>query len=332
MANKRKNKKKNAAAKQKAAAAYMSKKNAPVQKPQAPKAAPKPMPEEPVRVNPPVEAEAVKTESVKTEVVKTEAVKAEAVKAEPIKTDAGKAEPVKAEKVKNEAVKERPTAPKAAKPAPVKKQVRSGKPMPKPKPKQKPKRKKEPLKLKDLRWDRIIAVALVFCALVAGIVALIFWLSTRFSVPKAAIREYRGVNYSTNDLFEIQADAAEQSRLAGEMKRKGDVKLFEYYAADKLVIPDKGEPGWINLSNAFNNKYILMATIVDEAGNVCAHTRGIPAGFTLGEITLEYSVPYGTHNMHLVVSAYDIKTREVVGVQHSPLTVQVGIEEEMTDG
>ena len=53
---------------------------------------------------------------------------------------------------------------------------------------------------------------------------------------------------------------------------------------------------------------------------------------TLGEITLEYSVPYGTHNMHLVVSAYDIKTREVVGVQHSPLTVQVGIEEEMTDG
>ena len=324
MANKRKNKKKNAAAKQKAAAAYMSKKNAPVQKPQASKAAPKAAPEEAdkAKLNPPVEAEAVNTEPVKTEAVKAEAVKAEAVKTEPVKTDAVNTEPVK----------ERPTAPKAAKPAPVKKPVRSGKPMPKPKPKQKPKRKKEPLKLKDLRWDRIIAVALVFCALVAGLTALIFWLSTRFSVPKAAIREYRGVNYSTTELFEIQADAAEQSRLAGEMKRKGDVKLFEYYAADKLVSPDKGEPGWLNLSNAFNNKYILMATIVDEAGNVCAHTRGIPAGFTLGEITLEYSVPYGTHNMHLVVSAYDIKTREVVGVQHSPLTVQVGIEEEMTDG
>ncbi len=315
MANKRKNKKKDAAAKQKAAAAYMSKKNAPVQKPQAPKAATKEA--DKAKVNPAVEAEAVNTEPVKTE-----AVKAEAVKTEPVKTDAVNTEPVK----------ERPTAPKAAKPAPVKKPVRSGKPMPKPKPKQKPKHKKEPLKLKDLRWDRVIAVALVFCALVAGLTALIFWLSTRFTVPKAAVREYRGVNYSATELFEIQVDAAEQSRLAGEMKRKGDVKLFEYYAADKLVIPDKGEPGWINLSNAFNNKYILMATIVDEAGNVCAHTRGIPAGFTLGEITLEYSVPYGTHNMHLVVSAYDIKTREVVGVQHSPLTVQVGIEEEMTDG
>lgn len=277
MANKRKNKNKDAAAKQKAAAAYMSKKNAPVQKAQAPKAATKEADKAKVKL--PVEAEAIKTQPVEQ---------------------------------------------KAAKSAPVQRAARSGKP--------KPKHKKEPLKLKDLRWDRIIAVALVFCALVAGLTALIFWLSTRFTVPKAAIREYRGVNYSATELFEIQADAAEQSRLAGEMKRKGDVKLFEYYAADQLTIPDKGEPGWLNLSNAFNNKYILMATIVDEAGNVCAHTRGIPAGFTLGEITLEYSVPYGTHNMHLVVSAYDIKTREVVGVQHSPLTVQVGIEEEMTDG
>ena len=75
-----------------------------------------------------------------------------------------------------------------------------------------------------------------------------------------------------------------------------------------------------------------MASVVDEAGNVCAHTRGIPAGFALGEIAVDYTVPYGTHKMHLVVAAYDIKTREVVGVQYSNLTVQVGTEEEMTDG
>ena len=180
--------------------------------------------------------------------------------------------------------------------------------------------------------DRVIAVVLVFLVLVAGLTALIYWLSTRFVVPDGAVSEYRGGNCSTSELYEIQADAMEQSRLASEMKRKGDVKLFEYYAADKLVVPDKGETGWLNLSNAFNNKYVLIGSIVDEAGNVCARTRGIPAGYTLGEISIDWSVPYGTHKMHLVVSAYDIKTRELVGVQYSDLTVQVGTEEEMTDG
>ncbi len=280
----KKNKKKNAAAKQKAAAAYMGKQSAPVQKAQAPKTRP----------------EAAEKPGAKA----PEKVPAAAPK---------KAAPAQ------------PTNQKAAKLA-----QKKAKPSGKAKPRHK--RKKEPLKLKDLRWDRVIAVALVFCALVAGVVALIYWLSTRFTVPDEAIHEYRGVNYAAGDLYEIQADAIEQSRLASEMKRKGDVDLFEYYAADKLIIPDKGEPGWLNLSNAFNNKYVLMATIVDEAGNVCAHTRGVPAGFTLGEITVDYSVPYGTHKMHLVVCAYDIQTRELVGVQYSPLTVQVGMEEEMTDG
>ena len=271
------NKKKDAAANQKAAAAYMSKKNTPVQKAPAPKqnAAPE-------------------------EEKKAKVVSAHVKSAEP-------------------APKPAPAVPAQPK-SPAKKKARA-------------KRKKQPpLKLKDLRLDRVIAVVLVFCALVAGITSLIFWLTTRFTVPKEAILEYRGTNCSSHELIEIKADAVEQSRLAAEMKRKGDVKLFEYYAATKLVIPDKGETGWLNLSNAFNNKYVLMATIVDEADNICAHTRGIPAGYTYGEIKIDWSVPYGTHDMHLVVSAYDIKTHELVGVQYSDLTVQVGIEEEMTDG
>ena len=286
MANKGKNKKKNAAAKQKAAAAYMSKKSAPVQKARKAAPAPKAQPEE---------------------------KKAEANA--PEKTAQVKANPAAPQKAQKSAAP-RYAAPKAK---------ASGK-------KARPQHKKEPIRLKDLRLDRVIAAALVLLVLVTGIVALIFWLSTRFTVPDNAVWEYRGAVCSTNELYEIQVDATEQSRLAGEMKRKGDVDLFEYYAAKKLVIPDKGEPGWLNLSNAFNNKYVLMATIVDEAGNVCAHTMGIPAGYTLGEITLDWSVPYGTHKMHLVVSAYDIQTRELVGVQYSDLTVQVGIEEELTDG
>ena len=275
-----KNKKKDAAAKQKAAAAYMSRKNAPVQK------------------------------------------------AQPRKVSAPKAEPAEENKMKAVTAKVKPVQPEAAKPEQTVKAPQKTAQTSKPR----PKRKKEPLKLKDLRWDRILAVVLVFCALIAGVVALIFWLSTRFTVPKDVIAEYRGTNCSASELYEIKEEAAEQSRLAAQMKRKGDVDLFEYYAVDELIIPDKGETGWLNLSNAFNNKYVLMAAIVDESGNVCARTRGIPAGYTYGEIAIDYLVPYGTHKMHLVVSAYDIKTRELVGVQYSDLTVQVGIEEEMTDG
>ncbi len=192
-------------------------------------------------------------------------------------------------------------------------------------------KKREPLKWKDLRIDRLVAVVLAFCVLLAGLTGLIYWLATRFTVPDEAVIEYRGTNCSEKELFEITADALEQSRLAGEYKRKGDVEKFEYYAAEKLIIPVKGEPGWLNLSNAFNNKCVFIASVVDEAGNVCAHTRGIPAGYTLGEITLDWSVPFGEHDMHLVVCAYDAKTRELIGVQHSKLTVQVGTEEEMTD-
>lgn len=298
MANKRKNKKKNAAAKQKAAAAYMSKKNAPVQKTQAHKAAPAP--------------KAQPTEANQTKETPAKPVPERITQPNP--TPEKPMQPKPAQAKVNPAAKK----PAARKPAP------SGKP--------RPKRKKQPLKLKDLRMDRVLAVVLVFLVLVAGVTALVYWLSTRFVVPDGAVLNYRGINCSTSELYEIQVDAIEQSRLASEMKRKGDVKKFEYYAADKLIIPDKGEPGWLNLSNAFNNKCVLLASIVDEAGNVCARTRGIPAGYTYGEITLSWSVPYGTHPMHLVVSAYDVKTYELVGVQYSDLTVQVGTEEEMTDG
>lgn len=276
MANK--HKKSDAAANQKAAAAYMSKKTTPVQKAQPHKAAPQAEP---------------------TEENKVEAASAGVQPAEPMPQQAAQAGP---------------------------------KPVRKSKSKPRAKRKKEPLKLSDLRWDRIFAVVLVFCILVAGVVALVFWLSTRFTVKTEYVPEYRGTNCSASELYEIKEEAAEQSRLAAKMKRKGDVKLFEYYAADELIIPDKGETGWLNLSNAFNNKYVLMATIVDEAGNICARSRGVPAGYTLGEIGVDYMVPYGTHKMHLVVSAYDIKTRKLVGVQYSALTVQIGTEEEMTDG
>ncbi|HBL40953.1 MAG TPA: hypothetical protein DDY98_05020 [Ruminococcaceae bacterium] len=285
MANK-KNKKKNAAAKQKAAAAYMSKQNGSVQKSSVPKHTPAP-------------------------------------KASPESRMTG-GQGLK-EKVQPAQLNQKPTSPVAE--TPVKKPAHK-------KPNHKKpahKKKKEPLKLTDLRIDRIIAVALAFCVLVAGLTGLIYWLATRFTVPDEAVVEYRGANCAVNELYEITVDSLEQSRLASEYKRKGDVEKFEYYAATKLIIPDKGEPGWLNLSNAFNNKCVFLVSVVDEAGNVCARTKGIPSGYTLGEITLDWSVPFGTHDMHLVVSAYDAKTHELLGVQYSKLTVQVGIEEETTD-
>ena len=193
MANK--NKKKDAAAQQKAAAAYMSKKTAPVQKVQPHKAAaPK--------------AEPTEENKVKTEPTEENKVKAEPLQENKVKTVSAKVKPAQPEKPKAEtAANARPKAASASKP--------------------RAKRKKEPLKLSELRWDRIFAVVLVFCVLVAGVTALIFWLSTRFTVSDDMIFEYRGTNYSVNDLYEIQEDAVEQSRLAGEMKRKGDVDLFE---------------------------------------------------------------------------------------------------------
>ena len=57
---------------------------------------------------------------------------------------------------------------------------------------------------------------------------------------------------------------------------------------------------------------------------------GLPAGRCLADIAIS-DLPYGTQEMKLVVAAYDPESYELIGVQYSDLTVQVGIEEEITN-
>lgn len=172
----------------------------------------------------------------------------------------------------------------------------------------------------------VLGVSVVICA-----ICVIAWVtSSTFGIPDAAVPEYAGRNISSDLTLTVLEDIYKQYEYSDNMGRKGDKKEFRYYAAQKIVFVEKNSQGSLNLVNVTDNNCVLIASIVDEAGNVCYSSRGLPAGQCLTDVSI-YERPYGTYDMKLVVAGYDPETYELIGVQHSDLTVQVGIEEETSD-
>ncbi len=290
MANRRQKKKKSAAASKQAATQYKGK-NAPI------KAAP---------VKKPVEAP---VEKQVEEIVKPPA------------------QPVKPEIKQPE---EKAEAPKKAKPEKVKKQ-----------PKEKPKKKKVSLKkpklskrikavAEKLGATKLAAIALGICAVIAAVCIVAWVSSSQFGIPDDAVPEYAGRNISSDLTLTVNDDLQTQYDLTDKMKRKGDTKKFRYYAVDEIVFVEKNSMANLGLVNVFDNNCVLIASIVDESGNVCFRSLGLPAGQCLTDISINPR-PYGTYDMKLVVAGYDPESYELIGVQSSDLTVQVGIEEETSD-
>lgn len=172
----------------------------------------------------------------------------------------------------------------------------------------------------------ILAGSIVIAVICVG--ALI--MSLRFTVPSEAKVKYMGVNIDDSEALVVTDDLVTQYEFTDRMKRKGDTDEFRYYAETEITFVEKYLPAKLNLVNVFDNECVLIASIVDEAGNVVYQSLGLLAGRRLSDITIN-SLPYGTHETKLVVAAYDPESYKLIGVQYSDLTVQVGIEEEVTD-
>ncbi len=296
MANARqKKKKKNAAAAKQAATAYKGKnapiKAAPVKKPQEEK-------KEPDVVETPV-AEPAKSEVTKPEPAKVQEKKQPAEKTS-AKAKTKKSKPNKSSKAK--AVKKYSGS--------LTKQLKS--------------------KIEAFGVNKFAAVVLAVSVLIATVCIIAWVTSSRFGIPDDAIPEYKGKNISSDLTLYVLEDLSAQHEYADNMDRKGDTKKFRYYAADELLFPEKNSQAALNLVNVSDNNCVIIASIVDEAGNICFSSRGLPAGWCLTDIGIN-DRPYGTHEMKLVVAGYDPETYELIGVQSSDLTVQVGIEEETSD-
>lgn len=172
----------------------------------------------------------------------------------------------------------------------------------------------------------VLAVSVVICA-----VCIIAWVtSSTFGIPDGAVPEYAGRTISSDSTLTVLEDIDKQYQYSDDMDRKGDTKEFRYYAAKEIVFAEKNSQGSLNLVNVTDNNCVMVASIVDEAGNICYSSLGLPAGQCLTDVSI-YERPYGTYDMKLVVAGYDPETYKLIGVQHSDLTVQVGIEEETSD-
>lgn len=172
----------------------------------------------------------------------------------------------------------------------------------------------------------VLAVSVAICA-----VCIIAWVtSSTFGIPDAAVPEYAGRTIASDSTLTVLEDIDIQYQYSDDMDRKGDTKDFRYYAAKEIVFAEKNSQGSLNLVNVTDNNCVLVASIVDEADNICYSSLGLPAGQCLTDVSI-YERPYGTYDMKLVVAGYDPETYELIGVQHSDLTVQVGIEEETSD-
>ena len=302
MANHRQKKKKSAAAAKQAATAYKGK-NAPI-KPAVAKQ-PQEKPEQPKQ-------EVKKPEPPKAEPKKPEAQKPEKPKQEIKKQEPKKVEKKKPEPKKNESKKD--GSKKASK---------------------NKAKKNAPKTLKQARAvfaAKIAAVVLAISVVVASVCIVMWFQSNEFEVPAEAVPEYKGRNISDTDTLPVLTDLADQVDYANKMKREGDTDAFLYYAADELVFPERNSQAELNLVNVTSNNCVLIASIVDEAGNVCYRSNGLLPSRMLTNISID-SKPYGRHEMKLVVAAYKTdEPYELIGVQYSDLIVQVGIEEETVNG
>lgn len=174
------------------------------------------------------------------------------------------------------------------------------------------------------------AVILAVSVVIALVSVTILISSLRFSVPKEAIVEYMGREVSEYSSFLVTDDLGTQYEFTDNMKRKGDTKRFRYYAATELIFPEKHSTAVLNLVNVFDNDCVLVASIVDDVGNIYYQSLGLPAGYGISDISIS-KLKYGTHDLKLVVAAYDPESYKHIGTQYSDITVQVGIEEETTN-
>lgn len=294
MANKRQKKKKNAAAARQAAAQYKGK-NAPVRAAvPAKKPEPKPEPVPEVKPEPKLEIKPVVKQEIKSETKQAN-------------------KPVVPAKPKKE----------KSKPDPKKKPVKVKKP-------KKNYGKIIAKKISDFGINKVAAIILAVSVVIAAVCIIAWVSSSRFSVPDEAVIEYKGRTLPDNSTYIVTDDLATQYGFADNMERKGDLDDFRYYAATELVFPEKYSSANLNLVNVFDNNCVFIASIVDETDTVVYRSLGLEAGKALSDIYIS-DLKYGTHDMKLVIAAYDPESYELVGVQYSDLTVQVGLEEETTN-
>lgn len=185
-------------------------------------------------------------------------------------------------------------------------------------------------KFSSLDVKKVSTVILTLSIIIAVISVVALLMSLRFTVPDEAIVEYKGRNLPDSYSVLVTDDLVTQYELTDKMERKGDTKKFRYYAAKSIVFPEKYSTATLNLVNVFDNECVLIASVVDEGGTVIYQSLGLQAGRCLSDITVT-KLPYGTHEMKLVVAAYDPESYKLIGVQYSDLSVQVGIEKEVTD-
>ncbi len=312
MANRRQKKKKSAAASKQAAAQYKGK-NAPVR----PAAAPKKVEEKkPQQAQPKVEKP--------SKPQKPEAKPEKKAQPQPAAKKDKKAESSKAntkQKNNSQPKKNAPQTKKGSKKKPVqKKKVNSSIKL----------SKRIKMKIEKFGVHKFAAIVLSVSVAICAVCVIAWVTSSTFGIPDEALPKYAGRNISSASTLTVLEDIDKQYEYSDDMDRKGDTKEFRYYAAKEIVFAEKNSQGSLNLVNVTDNNCVMVASIVDEAGNVCYSSLGLPAGQCLTDISI-YERPYGTYDMKLVVAGYDPETYDLIGVQHSDLTVQVGIEEETSD-
>lgn len=313
MANRRQKKKKSAAAAKQAAAQYKGK-NAPVR----PVAVPKKVDNAPEPQHAELKAEVKPQKSVNTSSGTAKAQE------KSVKQSAGKSEPAKIQENRKPEQPEKKTT----------KTAKSGKP-------KKPVQKKQinrntkfskriKMQIEAFGVRKFAAIVLAVSAVICAICLIAWVTSSTFGIPKGAVVEYSGRNISSDLTLTVLEDIDVQYENADKMKVKGDKKEFRYYAEQQIVFAEKNAQAPLNLVNVTDNNCVLVASIVDEAGNICYTSLGLKPGQRLTDISIQER-PYGVYDMKLVVAGYDPETYELIGVQSSDLTVQVGIEEETSD-
>ncbi len=191
--------------------------------------------------------------------------------------------------------------------------------------------RKRPLHKLMLKVSRIpkkfvaIIVGFVIIALAAGGFTF-YHFATAYDIPQAALQEYAGVNEDERDIRDINIGINEQLERAKELKVKGDKKAFKFFVKDKLVFNEWYEESTFSFGSVSTNECVLIVSMLDKDGNLLYRSKGLEANKLIPRIKLFYEIPYGTYDVTLVVAGYDPKTKEMIGVQYTQMSLVIGIE------
>ncbi len=157
-------------------------------------------------------------------------------------------------------------------------------------------------------------------AAIAALCVIAIIISSFFIRNHVLMKKVEYIYYGINDTAVtrvIEIDKDQQKKRVKELKRHGQKSKFDFFSRTIIEFDRWYNEGIVTLGNVTGND-------CDTDGSILYRSDGIEDGKYLPSFRLCKDIGEGKFERKLYVSAYDRKTRELIGVQYIDVTLKIG--------